>query len=77
MAEEDFTLADVYEGLIAGQVIENYPEHKRGACALVNGVAPDGRPVHIVCTTANPVLIVITVYEPKPPKWQTPTRRNV
>jgi len=76
MAAENLTLADVYEGLMHGQMIENYPEHRRGACALFNGVAPAGRPIHIVCTTANPVLIVITVYEPKPPKWLTPTQRN-
>ncbi|MGP8020864.1 MAG: DUF4258 domain-containing protein [Limisphaerales bacterium] len=67
---------DVLEGLASGELLENYAEHKRGACALFVGVAREGRPVHIVCTTANPVLIVITVYEPKPPKWPTPTRRN-
>lgn len=76
MAAENFSLADVYEALTNSQLLENYPEHKRGACALFGGVALDGRPVHIVCTTANPVLIVITVYEPKPPKWPTPTQRK-
>ena len=76
MAAEDFTLADVLEGLAASEPLENYPEHKRGACALFGGVALDGRPIHIVCTTELSVLIVITVYEPKPPKWLTPTQRN-
>ena len=76
MAAENFSLADVYEALANSQLLENYPEHKRGACALFGGVALNGRPVHIVCTTTNPVLIVITVYEPKPPKWPTPTQRK-
>ena len=77
MAAENFALDDVLEGLTGGQLLENYPEHKRGACALFGGVALDERPIHIVCTTGHPVLIVITVYEPKPPKWLTPTQRNL
>jgi hypothetical protein len=76
MVAENFSLDDVLQSLAGGEFLENYPGHKRGACALFNGVAPDGRPIHIVCTTGNPVLIVITVYEPKPPKWLTPAQRN-
>jgi len=77
MAAENFALDDVLNGLTGGQLLENYPEHKRGACALFGGVALDERPIHIVCTTEHSVLIVITVYEPKPPKWLTPTKRNL
>ena len=76
MVAENFSLDAVLYALASGGLLENYPEHKRGACALFNGVAPDGRPIHIVCTTDNPMLIVITAYEPKPPKWLTPTQRN-
>ncbi|MEW6202580.1 MAG: DUF4258 domain-containing protein [bacterium] len=76
MVEEDITLDEVLEAVSVGQVLENYPEHKRGACCLVNGFTNDGRPIHIVCTTAKPMLIIITVYEPKPPKWATPTQRR-
>ena len=76
MVAENFSLDDVLSGLVNGELLENYPEHKRGACGLLGGAVLDGRPVPIVCTTARPVLIVITVYEPKPPKWLTPTQRN-
>jgi hypothetical protein len=76
MVAENFSLDDVLDGLANSEPLENYPEHKRDACGLFGGVVLDGRPVHIVCTTAHPVLIVITVYEPKPPKWLTPTQRN-
>ncbi|MBM4122800.1 MAG: DUF4258 domain-containing protein [Nitrospira sp.] len=58
------------------QVIENYPEHRRGPCCLLNGQTERGRPLHIVCTTAQPSLIIITAYEPRPPKWVTPTQRR-
>ncbi len=76
MAEEDITLDDVLRAIAKGQILENYPEHRRGACCLLNGVTKEGRPLHIVCTTVRPVLIIITVYEPKPPKWTTPTQRR-
>jgi hypothetical protein len=76
MVEEEITLDEILEAMTTGQILENYPEHRRGACCLLNGFTQAGRPVHIVCTTARPVLIIITVYEPKPPKWITPTQRG-
>ncbi len=76
MAEEDIILDEVLESIRTGQILENYPEHRREACCLLYGQAPSGRPLHVVCTTANPILIIITAYEPKPPKWITPTQRR-
>ncbi len=76
MVEEDIGLEDVLEAISTGTILENYPQHRRGACCLLYGVTRAHRPLHIVCTTAQSLLIVITVYEPKPPKWVTPTRRK-
>ena len=76
MVEEDITLDELLEAIVTGQVLENYPEHRRGACCLLNGHSQQDRPLHIVCTTAQPVLIIITAYEPKSPKWVTPTQRR-
>jgi hypothetical protein len=76
MVEKDIALDQVLEAIATGQILENYPEHRRGACCLLNGFARGGRPIHIVCTTAQPVLIIITVYEPRPPRWMTPTQRR-
>lgn len=78
MDAEDITLDDVLEAIAAGRILENYPDHRRGACCLLMGHTLAGRPLHVVCTTTHPVVIIITVYEPMPPKWVTPTqRRNV
>jgi len=74
MVEENITLEEVIEAVCAGEILENYPQHRRGACCLLHGVTRTGRPLHIVCTTTRPKLIVVTVYEPRPPKWVTPTR---
>ena len=76
MAEENIMLDEVLEAIATGQILENYPEHRRGACCLLNGLTQNGRPLHIVCTTARPVLIIITVYEPILPRWITPTQRR-
>ncbi len=76
MVSEDITIEEVLEAIETGQVLEDYSEHRRGACCLLNGVTGDDRPLHVVCTTAKPLLIIITVYEPKPPKWITPSRRR-
>lgn len=76
MVEEGIILDEVLQAIATGKVLENYPEHRRGACCLIYGITRNDRPLHIVCTTAQPVLIIITVYEPKPPKWVTPTQRR-
>ena len=76
MVEESFSLDDVLEAIIDGQVVEDYAQHRRGPCCLLYGLARAGRAVHVVCTTNRPTLIIITVYEPKLPKWITPTQRR-
>ena len=76
MVAEDTTLDEVLQAISTAQIIENYPEHRRGACCLLYGSTGKGRPLHVVCTTTLPLLIMITVYEPKPPKWVTPIQRR-
>lgn len=78
MAEEAITLDDVLQAAVRPSMLENYPDHRRGACCLIGGSTVAGRPLHIVGSTMRPqlILITITVYEPKPPKWITPTQRR-
>lgn len=76
MVAEAISLDEVYEALLAGEVLEDYPQHRRGACCLIGGHTKAGRPLHVVCTTRGPMLIIITAYEPQPPKWTTPTQRG-
>ena len=76
MVEEDIALDEVLEAVAQGQLLENYPQHRRGACCLINGLTQNGRSIHIVCTTEQPTLIIVTVYLPKLPKWITPTQRS-
>jgi len=76
MVEEDIVLDDVLRVLRRATVVENYPDHKRGSCCLVHGQNSTGRDLHVVCTTSLDIAIIITVYEPKPPKWLDPFTRE-
>ena len=76
MVREEISYSTLREPLSSGRVIENYPDHRRGPCCLLCGQAASGRYVHVVCTTAHPLAIIITVYEPKPPKWINPFQRR-
>ena len=76
MVEEEITLDEVVQAIQRGEILEVYPEHRRGACCLVNGFTDEGRPLHLVCTTGQPLLILITAYQPRLPKWLTPRERR-
>jgi hypothetical protein len=43
MVAEDTTVAELLSALSRCTVLENYPDHKRGACCLVCGQAESGR----------------------------------
>lgn len=58
------------QALVQGEIIEDYPDDPRGPSALVLAHASDGRALHAVCAfDPSGTLLVITVYEPKAPKW--------
>lgn len=73
---DGFDIADVETALERGTVLETYPEDRRGRSCLVYGESRN-RPIHIVCgRTTSDQLVIITVYQPTPPKWVTPTVRS-
>ncbi|MEW6448679.1 MAG: DUF4258 domain-containing protein [Bacillota bacterium] len=53
MVEEDITLNEVLEAVIAGQILENYPEHRKGPCCLINGATRHGCPLRYVTLCYN------------------------
>ncbi|RKY23422.1 MAG: hypothetical protein DRP83_09275 [Planctomycetota bacterium] len=76
MNEESISYSSMAQAMLTGKVIENYPTHQRGACCLICGKDASGRFLHICCTTSLDVIIVITAYEPKLPKWLDPYNRR-
>ena len=76
MQDENVLLDEVLASIAAGVLLENYPAFYKGPCCLISGVGNRGRYLHTVCSTSRPKLFIITVYEPKLPKWVTPTQRG-
>ncbi len=73
---DNLTVAEVEEALLAGRILERYEETGRGESCLVAGFTEKAKPIHIVCGTRGEWLAVITVYVPRPPKFKTPYERG-
>lgn len=69
---------EVLQALDTGEIIEEYPEDKPYPSCLIMGRTLAGRSLHIVCAPvlAEKRLIVITVYQPDPERWEPDFRRR-
>jgi hypothetical protein len=69
---------DVSCVLRTGEIIEDYPEDKPYPSCLVLGRTAGGRPLHVVCAPAptDRRLIIITVYQPDPTRWDPEFKRR-
>jgi len=76
--KEIITMGEVMLVIRNGELIEDYPEDKRGHSCLMYSLTNKGRPVHIVCSPKDNYLVVITAYVPTVDKWQNDfkTRRT-
>jgi hypothetical protein len=76
-AENDrILLWEVKAALLAGELIEDYPEDRRGHSCLILGYNY-GRAMHIVCGMREQIAIIITVYYPDDEKWINDRERRV
>ena len=68
----------VYEAAIGCTIVEEYPDDRPYPSLLVVGWTGAGRPVHVVCAYAREEdqLIVITVYQPDPNRWDEGFRQR-
>ncbi len=66
---EDIAISDLENAIFTGEILEDYPDDKRGPSCLVLGYSQN-RPIHTVCGyTPMGWIRIITVYIPKLPKW--------
>jgi hypothetical protein len=72
---DGLTLAQVEAALLAGQVLEHYPDTGRGESCLVLGFAGE-QAIHAVCGWRGDRMALITVYVPQPPKFIDPWTRG-
>jgi hypothetical protein len=73
---DNLSITEVEESLVAGRILEQYPDTGRGESCLVVGFTEDGKPVHTVCGIRGDWLVIITVYIPCQPKFKTPYERG-
>ncbi len=73
---DNLTIAEVEEALLAGRILEQYEDTGRGESCLIAGFTTQGKPLHIVCGEIENRVVIITVYIPTPPKFTTPYERG-
>ena len=70
MVARNISPAEVVQTVLAGEVIEDYPDDKYGPSCLVCGQTSNQRMLHLQCThPSRPLVKVITAYEPDPAEW--------
>lgn len=81
MREEEFgpiSDQEVYEAVCTAEVIEVYPEDTPLPNVLIYGRTTTNRPLHAVCAydTEQDQVVVVTVYQPDPARWEDYRRRK-
>jgi len=64
------TAEEIREALMLGEIIEEYPEDKRGVSCLLSYVK-QSRALHVVCAPKMEYLAIITAYSPTPDQWSS------
>lgn len=69
---------EINELVIAGEIVQGYPEDRPYPSCLIGGYTRNGRPLHVVCSydDQSDRTIVITAYEPDPKIWETINQRR-
>ncbi len=68
--DEIITTGEVRHVILQGEIIEDYPEDKRGHSCLMFAISGRRRPVHVVCAPTEEYLAIITAYRPSLEKWE-------
>jgi len=65
MIKRSIDRSEVEQVILAGEIIEEYPEDKYSPNCLIYGKTEDGRDLHVQISLP-PRVVVITTYEPDP-----------
>lgn len=68
--EEVITPEEVREVISKGEIIEDYPEDRRGHSYLISFYTSQRKHIHVVCAPKESYLTIITVYIPTSNRWK-------
>jgi|SRR4030042_3746281 hypothetical protein len=68
MIKRKVTRQEVEAVILAGQIIEEYPDDKYTPSCLVCGKTKQGRDLHVQ-VSFPPTVVIITAYDPDPEEW--------
>ena len=74
MQERDISRADVKNGIMNGEIIEEYPNDFQNPSCLIFGYNINRRILHIIAGCDNINLYVITAYYPDTKKFEDDLR---
>jgi len=67
--ERMISTSEVRKAIVAGEIIEDYPEDSRGHSCLILGHGDADRAIHVVCSPKDEYLAIITAYIPGADRW--------
>jgi hypothetical protein len=68
MIKRSIDRAEIEETVLAGEIIEEYPDDKYSPSCLIYGKTDNGRHLHVQLPLP-PSVVIITVYDPDPEEW--------
>ena len=68
MIQRDIDRSEIEQAILAGEIIEEYPDDKYSPSCLVCGASESGRIFHAQ-VSLPPKVVIVTAYEPDPAEW--------
>lgn len=71
MSEDEIYNEELYESVLEGEILEEYPDDAPFPSCLVHGEGPSGDPIHSVWAYSeeDEIATLITCYRPDPDRW--------
>jgi hypothetical protein len=68
MIRRSIDRSEIEDAVMAGEIIEEYPDDKYSPSCLIYGRTRDGRDLHVQLSLP-PSVIIITAYDPDESEW--------